>query len=70
LIESDAAPIANPVTGAPQRAKIVLPDGFEFLEADVVSGKTRTLGAPVDLVLDGTHAHLAKIHWSTHGVVH
>lgn len=31
-------PIRNPVTGQPHRARIVLPDGFEFREAEVASG--------------------------------
>lgn len=31
-------PIRNPVTGRPHRARIVLPEGFEFREAEVASG--------------------------------
>jgi hypothetical protein len=45
-----------------------LPTGFEFTEAAFVSGKSRTEG-PIELNFDGTHAHLASVHWSTHGVV-
>lgn len=37
-------------------------------ESEVVSGKTKASG-PIELDLDGSHAHLARIHWSTHGVV-
>ena len=68
LIESSADPIRNPVTGAEHRARVTLPTGFEFTEADFVSGKAKSTG-PIDLQFDNTHAHLAKIHWSTHGVV-
>ncbi|MEK6805871.1 MAG: DUF1326 domain-containing protein [Pseudomonadota bacterium] len=68
LIESSAEPIKNPMSGAVHRARVSLPTGFEFAEAEFVSGMARTEG-PVELNFDGTHSHLAKIHWSTHGVV-
>lgn len=68
LIEADAQPIANPVTGAPHRVRVQLPEGFEFSEAEFATGQCRTQG-PIELNFDGTHAHLAKFHWSTHGVV-
>lgn len=68
LIDSDIAPIRNPVTGEPQHVYVTLPDGFEFIEAEFASGKAKAGGA-IELAFDNTHAHLAKIHWSTHGVV-
>ena len=68
LIDAEAHPIANPVTGAAHRVKIQLPEGFEFTEAEFATGRCRTQG-PVELTFDDTHAHLARIHWSTHGVV-
>jgi hypothetical protein len=68
VIESSASPIRNPMTGADHRARLTLPTGFEFTEAEFVSGKAKTFG-PMDLDFDDTHAHLAKIHWGTHGVV-
>jgi len=68
LLESSADPILNMKTGAPHRAKIRLPAGMEFTEADCVSGKAKSSGE-IDLQFDGTHSHLAQIHWSTHGVV-
>jgi hypothetical protein len=42
-------PIRNPVTGARHPAKIVLPTGFEFREADVLSG---TFNGSGDLAFD------------------
>jgi hypothetical protein len=33
--ESEVQPIRNPVTGAEHRARIVLPDGFEYREAEM-----------------------------------
>jgi hypothetical protein len=68
LIESRAESIRNPVTGAEHRAHVTLPTGFEFTEAEFVSGTSKTSG-PIELKIDGTHAHVARIHWSTHGVV-
>lgn len=68
VIEAKGEPIRNPMTGGEHRANITLPAGFEFTEAQCVSGKSRTEG-PIELNFDGTHAHLASVHWSTHGVV-
>jgi hypothetical protein len=66
--ESTAAPIRNRKTGAAQRARVTLPAGFEFTEAEFAAGTT-TVGGDIALNFDQTHAHLARIHWSTHGVV-
>ena len=67
LIEAEAHPIANPVTGAPHRVRVQLPEGFEFTEAEFATGRCRR--RPIELNFDDTHAHVAPIHWSTHGVV-
>jgi hypothetical protein len=69
LIEAEAHPIPNPVTGAPHRVRVQLPAGMEFTEAEFATGTCRTQG-PIELTFDETHAHIARIHWSTHGVVH
>jgi hypothetical protein len=68
LLEGAAEPIRNPVTGAAHRARINLPAGFEYTQAEMANGKSRAAGA-IPLDLQGTHAHLARFHWSTHGVV-
>ncbi|MGD0745317.1 MAG: DUF1326 domain-containing protein [Verrucomicrobiota bacterium] len=68
VIEGQAESIRNPVTGALHQVRLNLPTGFEFTDCEVVSGKSRATG-PIELNLDGSHAHLARIHWSTHGVV-
>jgi len=69
LLEGEADSIRNPVTGQPHVARITLPSGFEYTEAEVVSGTARTSGAEIDLDLKDTHAHLAVVHWSNRGVV-
>ena len=69
LVEGTGGPIRNPVTGAEHRARVTLPTGFEFTESEFINGTARTSSGPIELNFDGTHAHLANIHWSTHGVV-
>jgi hypothetical protein len=66
--ESTAEPIRNRKTGAAQQAHVTLPAGFEFTEAEFASGTTKVNG-DIPLDFNHTHAHLARIHWSTHGVV-
>lgn len=68
VIEGDVEPIRNPVTGEPHRARVTLPGGMEYTEAEYASGRAKTSG-PIKLDFDGTHAHLANVHWSTQGVV-
>jgi hypothetical protein len=68
LVDGKIEPIRNPVTGAESRARINLPNGFEFTEAEVASGTGRTTGE-IKLAFANTHAHLARFHWTTHGVV-
>ncbi len=65
-IDTRIEPIRNPVTGAEHRARVVLPDGFEYREAEYASGETQALG-PVALGWSGTHAHVAMLDLSTRG---
>ena len=68
VVDGKVEPIRNPVTGAPSRARINLPNGFEFTQAEVASGSGKAMGE-ITLDFSNTHAHLADYHWSTHGVV-
>lgn len=68
IIEGKAESIRNPKTGVPHAVRVTLPTGFEFTESEFVSGTAKATG-PIELKFDGSHAHLARIHWSTHGVV-
>ena len=67
LIDASAEPIKNPMTGAAHRARVTLPTGFEYAEAEFVTGTGKTSG-PIKLDFKGTHAHIAKVNWGTHGV--
>jgi len=68
VLQGSVAPIRNARTGAAQRARVTLPAGFEYTEAEFASGRAIADGA-VPLEFTDTHAHLAQVHWTTHGVV-
>jgi len=68
LVEGSGEPIQNPVTGNPHRARVLLPTGFEYREAEYVSGTGKATG-PIALDFHGTHAHISKADWGTRGVL-
>jgi len=68
LIEMAAEPIRNPVTGAEHRARINLPDGFEYTLAEMGSGSSSIAG-PIPVKLEATYAQLAHLHLNQNGVV-
>jgi len=67
-IDANASPIANPVTGETHRARVVLPDGFEYREAEFVSSHTHGEGV-IPLDWTGGHGHIAMIHMTPAGPV-
>jgi hypothetical protein len=69
IITATTEPIRNPVTGNPHRAKVSLPHGFEYSEAEFASGTVRAIGA-VNLDWANRHAHLAMLHLGPNGVIH
>jgi hypothetical protein len=70
LIEARAEPIRNPITGAGLRARLVLPDGFEFTEAELASSTVMTRSSsPIDLQWTGRHAHLTRLDITGQGLV-
>ncbi len=68
LLVSEGEPIRNPVTGAEHRARINLPDGFEYRIAEMGSATTRATGA-IKLDLKDSFGLFAHIHLSNKGVV-
>lgn len=69
VFELSAEPIRNPVTGAEHRARIDLPQGFEYRIAEMGSGTTKTSGA---IALDknaGTYAQFNELHLSNKGII-
>lgn len=68
VFETTAEPIRNPVTGAPHRARIDLPHGFEYEIAEIGSGTTRATGE-IKIAFEKSYAQLARLHLSNKGVV-
>ena len=68
VFESHGEPIRNPVTGAEHRARIDLPNGFEYRIAEIGSGSTRATGV-IDLDLKDSYAQFARLHLSHKGVI-
>ena len=67
VLQASGEPIRSPVDGSPQRARIALPNGFEFLEAEVASGSFQTQAA-LKLQAKDSHSHLAHVNFTGHGV--
>jgi hypothetical protein len=67
-IDSVGEPIRNKVTGAETRAQIVLPQGFEYVVADIGSASSTTQG-PVKVTTKDTYGQFAHLHLNNHGVV-
>ena len=66
ILESRTQPIRNPVTGEEHRARIVLPNGFEFKEAEIANAAILkvTAGGRLIFTHENTHAHLNAFDWS------
>jgi hypothetical protein len=66
IAEVRVEPIRNPVTGLEHRARINLPNGFEYNLAEVGNTVSAVidLAAPLNLRLDNSYAQLAPIEWS------
>lgn len=69
LAEGDIEPIRNPVTGKELVARTNLPNGFEFKVAEVGNAVRwqATAGEHLTMAHEHTHAHLARIDWSSDG---
>jgi hypothetical protein len=70
VVEAVVEPIRNPVTGAPHRVRVVLPEGFEYHEAEYASSRTKAPDAAVPCEWYGRHAFLAVTEMTGQGVVH
>ena len=68
VIDSIGEPIRNPITGNIHRARIDLPNGFEYSLAEMGSGNTKTSGA-IELVLEKSYGQFARLELTGKGVV-
>jgi hypothetical protein len=67
VLETEVEPIKNPVTGAPHRIRIVMPEGFEHHEGEVASANIRSNGA-IKFETTGSHSTLANVVQTPDGV--
>ena len=69
VFELNVEPIKNPVTGAEHRARIEIPDGFEFTIAEMASGNVKTQSGIELSNNNGTHSHLTEFHLNNSGII-
>jgi hypothetical protein len=68
VMEAKGSPILNPITGAEHRVRIHQPDGFEFAEAEIGRGWSKT-GGPIAFKLEDSYGQFAEIHLCQNGMV-
>ncbi|MGH6866334.1 MAG: DUF1326 domain-containing protein [Methyloceanibacter sp.] len=68
VLEMRGEPILNPVTGAEHHVRIVQPNGFEFVEAEIGRGWSKTQG-PIGYELADSYGQFAHIHLCQSGMV-
>jgi hypothetical protein len=66
IVELHTEPIKNPVTGEEHRARIVLPNGFEYKEAEMGNAALLRVQSGIPLVFEhaNTYAQLNAFDWS------
>ena len=66
LAEVRTEPIKNPVTGEEHRARIVLPEGFEYKEAEVANAVSLKVHSalPLTFEYENTYSQLNVFDWS------
>lgn len=67
VLETDVEPIRNPVTGAPHRIRVDMPEGFEHLLGEVASANIHSTGA-IRFDTRGSHSTLAHVVQTPQGV--
>lgn len=67
VLETSVEPIKNPVTGAPHRIQVMMPDGFEHRGAEVASADIHSTGE-IKFDTKGTHSSLANVTQTPQGV--
>ena len=68
LVDTRGQPIRNPVTGEEHRARIDLPNGFEYTLAEMGASHVSTSG-PIELSFADRYGQFAHLHLNNHGVV-
>ena len=68
VAESTGSPIINPHSGEPSRARINLPNGFEYTVAEMGSGSSKTYGR-IELDLNDSYGQFNILHMNQDGVI-
>jgi hypothetical protein len=68
ITEGRGEPIKNPVTGAEHRARIDLPDGFEYSLAEMGRGWNKVTG-PMEFELVDSYGQFANVNLCQSGIV-
>lgn len=67
-VEMEGEPIKSPVDGSEVRARIHLPNGFEYVYADIGSASSKSEGA-LAIENNNSYGQFAHLHLNSHGVV-
>jgi hypothetical protein len=67
VLATEVEPIKNPVTGAPHRIQVMMPEGFEHRGAEVASANISSTGA-IKFETKGTHSSLSTVVQTPEGV--
>jgi hypothetical protein len=68
LVESTGSPIVDPFSGEAQRARIELPNGFEYTVAEMGSGSSKLTGG-IELELTDSYGQFNIMHLNQDGVI-
>ncbi len=68
VVESTGSPIIDPFSGEPHRARINLPNGFEYTVAEMGSGSSK-LTAGIELELTDSYGQFNILHLNQDGVI-
>jgi hypothetical protein len=69
VLELRIEPIKNPVTGAPHRARISLPEGFEFRVAEAASADFHATGEVLAMSRRNCYGVLFKVAYGPYGII-
>ena len=67
-IEMTGRPIRNKVSSKETRARIELPEGFEYVVAEIGSASSKTM-EPVVVEIEDKYGEFAHLHLNNNGVV-
>ena len=68
MVESKGSPLTNPFNGEDSRARIHLPDGFEYTYAEVGAG-TSKITTDIELDLNNSYGQFNVLHMNQNGVI-